>query len=71
MTRNNATAIAIDSAYRFASKAPLLEISSSDPADTAAGVPVSKTVTLTFSTVFHGLKKVRSSRNLQCSLDFS
>jgi hypothetical protein len=50
MAQNNATIIAIDKAYRFASKAPPLEISSSDPADTARGVPVSKTITLTFST---------------------
>jgi Bacterial Ig-like domain len=42
-------AAAIDRAYRFASKVPNLDISSSDPADTATGVPVNKTVTITFS----------------------
>jgi hypothetical protein len=47
------TAIAIDRAYRFASIAPALDISSSDPADTATGVPVNKTITLTFSTPLH------------------
>jgi Big-like domain-containing protein len=46
----SATTIAIDRAYRFASKAPLLEISSSDPVDTATGVAVNKTITLTLST---------------------
>jgi|GEM_PF-1728735 hypothetical protein len=49
----SATSIAIDRAYRFASKAPNLDISSSDPADTAMGVPVNKTITLTFSTPLH------------------
>ena len=43
-------AAAIDRAYRFTSKAPALEISSSDPTDTATGVSVNKTITLTFST---------------------
>jgi Bacterial Ig-like domain len=32
---------------RWASKVPLFEIESSDPADIATGVPVSKTITLT------------------------
>jgi Bacterial Ig-like domain len=49
MAQNNAAAIKIDKAYRFASKAPALDISSSDPTDTDTGVPVSKTITLTFS----------------------
>lgn len=44
---------AIDRAYRSASKAPALEISSSDPADTATGVPVNKTMTLIFSVPLH------------------
>jgi methionine-rich copper-binding protein CopC len=47
------TAIAIDRAYRSVSIAPALDISSSDPADTATGVPVNKTITLTFSTRLH------------------
>jgi methionine-rich copper-binding protein CopC len=48
-----ATRIALDKINRFASKAPQLEISSSDPVDTATGVAVSKTITLTFSTPLH------------------
>ena len=48
-SQTQSIAAAIDSAYRYASKAPQLEISASDPADTATGVPVSKTITLTFS----------------------
>ena len=42
--------IAYENIHRFASKAPLLEISSSDPVDTTTGVAVNKTITLTFST---------------------
>jgi methionine-rich copper-binding protein CopC len=49
----SAASIAIDRAYRFASKAPALEISSSDPVDTATGVAVNKTITLTFSMPLH------------------
>jgi methionine-rich copper-binding protein CopC len=48
-----AASIAIDRAYRFASKVPVLDISSSDPVDTATGVTVSKTITLTFSMPLH------------------
>ena len=47
------TVIAIDRAYRFASKVPALEISSSDPSDTATGVPVNKTITLTLGMPLH------------------
>jgi hypothetical protein len=39
----------MSSSYVDAHKAPLLEISSSDPVDTATGVAVNKTITLTFS----------------------
>jgi Bacterial Ig-like domain len=39
----------MDRAYRFASKVPAFEISSSDPADTATGVAVNKTISITFS----------------------
>ena len=49
----SATAIGIDRAYRFASKVPAFDISSSDPADTATGVAVNKTITLTFSMPLH------------------
>ena len=35
MAQNNATLAAIDRAYRFASKVPAFEISSSDPVDSA------------------------------------
>jgi hypothetical protein len=45
----SAAAIGIDRAYRFASKVPSFEISSSDPVDTATGVAVNKTITLTLS----------------------
>jgi len=45
--------IAFENIHRFASKAPNLDISSSDPVDTATGVVVSKTITLTFSTPLH------------------
>jgi hypothetical protein len=38
MAQSNATLAAIDRAYRFASKVPAFEISSSDPADSATGV---------------------------------
>lgn len=48
-----ASRIAFDKINRFASKSPQLEISSSDPVDTATGVTVSKTITLTFSTPLH------------------
>jgi Bacterial Ig-like domain len=48
-----ATRIAFDKINRFASKAPALDISSSDPADTATGVPITKTIALTFSTPLH------------------
>jgi hypothetical protein len=53
MVQSNATAIGIDRAYRFASKVPAFEISSSDPVDTATGVAVNKTITLTFSMPLH------------------
>jgi hypothetical protein len=46
---NNATLAPIDRAYRFASKVPAFEISSSDPVDTVTGVAVNKTITVTFS----------------------
>jgi methionine-rich copper-binding protein CopC len=46
-------AIGIDRAYRFASKVPAFDISSSDPVDTATGVAVNKTITLTFSMPLH------------------
>ena len=49
----SATAIGIDRAYRFASKVPAFEISSSDPVDTATGIAVNKTITLTFSMPLH------------------
>jgi hypothetical protein len=49
----SATRIAFDKINRFASKAPQLDISSSDPADSATGVVVSKTITLTFSMPLH------------------
>ena len=49
MSSATSISIGIDRAYRFASKAPLLEISSSDPVDTATGVAVSKTISLIFS----------------------
>jgi hypothetical protein len=42
-------AVGLDRVYRFASKVPAFEISSSDPVDTATGVAVDKTITLTFS----------------------
>jgi hypothetical protein len=42
-------AAAIDRAYRYASKVPAFEISSSDPSDTAIDVPVNKTISITFS----------------------
>ena len=45
--------LAIDRTYRFASKVPAFEISSSDPVDTATGVTVNKTITLTFSMPLH------------------
>jgi hypothetical protein len=41
-------AVGLDRAYRFASKVPAFDISSSDPVDTATGVAVNKTITLTF-----------------------
>jgi hypothetical protein len=46
-------AIGIDRAYRFASKVPAFDIPSSDPVDTATGVAVNKTITLTFSMPLH------------------
>jgi hypothetical protein len=49
----SAAAIGIDRAYRFASKVPAFDISSSDPVDTATGVAVNKTITLTFSLPLH------------------
>jgi Bacterial Ig-like domain len=49
----SSAAIGIDRAYRFASKVPVFDISSSDPEDTATGVPVNKTITLTFSMPLH------------------
>jgi methionine-rich copper-binding protein CopC len=49
----SAAAIGIDRAYRFASKVPAFDISSSDPVDTATGVAVNKTITLTFSMPLH------------------
>jgi Bacterial Ig-like domain len=45
----SAKSVAIDQAYRFASRTPALEISGSDPVDSATGVPVNKTISLTFS----------------------
>lgn len=42
-------AAAIDRAYRYASKVPGFEISSSDPADQETDVAVDKTITITFS----------------------
>jgi hypothetical protein len=54
----SATAIGIDRAYRFASKVPAFEISSSDPVDTATGVAVNKTITLMFSMPLHPLDPV-------------
>ena len=48
-TQNQQYAAAIDRAYRWASKVPALEISSSDPTDTATDVPIDKTITITFS----------------------
>ena len=47
------TVIAIDRAYRYASRVPPLEISTSDPSDAATNVPVNKTITLTFSMPMH------------------
>ena len=49
----SATRIAFDKINRFASKAPNLDITSSDPTDTATGVPVNKTITLTFRMPLH------------------
>jgi hypothetical protein len=49
----SATSIGLDRAYRFASKVPAFDISSSDPVDTATGVAVNKTITLTFSMPLH------------------
>jgi methionine-rich copper-binding protein CopC len=49
----SSAAIGIDRAYRFASKVTAFEISSSDPVDTATGVAVNKTITLTFSMPLH------------------
>jgi len=39
-------AVGLDRAYRFASKVPAFDITSSDPTDTATGVAVNKTVRL-------------------------
>ena len=50
--------IAYENIHRFASKAPLLEISSSDPVDTTTGVAVNKTITLTFSTPLRRLRVI-------------
>jgi Bacterial Ig-like domain len=47
------TVIAIDRAYRYASRVPPLEISTSDPSYAATNVPVNKTITLTFSMPMH------------------
>jgi hypothetical protein len=41
-----------ESLIRYSSKVPAFQIESSDPADTATGVPVSKTISLTMSTCF-------------------
>ena len=41
------SAAAIDQAYRFVSRVPAFDKSSSDPVDTATGVAVNKTITLT------------------------
>jgi hypothetical protein len=49
----SATRIAFDKINRFASKVPAFDISSSDPVDTATGVAVNKTITLTFSMPLH------------------
>jgi hypothetical protein len=53
MAQTQSYAAAIDRTYRWASKVSNLEISSSDPTDTATGVPVNKTITLTFSMPMH------------------
>jgi hypothetical protein len=47
------TVIAIDQAYRYASRVPPLEISTSDPSDAASNVPVNMIITLTFSMPMH------------------
>jgi hypothetical protein len=39
----------IETLTRYSSKVPAFQIESSDPADTATGVPVSKTINLTMS----------------------
>jgi hypothetical protein len=39
----------IETLTRYSSKVPAFKIESSDPADTATGVPVSKTINLTMS----------------------
>ena len=49
----SSAAIGIDRTYRFASRVPVFDISSSDPVDTATGVAVNKTITLTFSMPLH------------------
>ena len=51
----SSAAIGIDRTYRFASRVPVFDISSSDPVDTATGVAVNKTITLTFSMPLHPL----------------
>jgi len=53
MSSASAAAIGIDRAYRFASKVQAFDITSSDPVDTATGVAVNKTITLTFSMPLH------------------
>ena len=49
MVQSQSITSAIDSAYRYCSRVPEFVISSSDPTDTATGVLVNKTITLTFS----------------------
>jgi Bacterial Ig-like domain len=39
----------VEALTRYSSKVPAFQIESSDPADTATGVPVSKTINLTMS----------------------
>jgi hypothetical protein len=48
-TSNNVSYQAAKSLTRYASRVPAFQIESSDPADTATGVPINKTINLTMS----------------------
>jgi methionine-rich copper-binding protein CopC len=49
VAKSSTSAMALDRAYRFVSKVPAFDISSSDPVDTATGVAINKTISITFS----------------------